>query len=90
MWSWDDDKGEYLEPKLNHPLIKKLREWHSEGWTLIVWTSNYDGSSHAKEWVEKCGLEDIVFSVQIKPFKIVDDDTLEYYKVIDPKTLSYK
>lgn len=74
----------------NYPLIEKIKEWHSEGRDIIVWTSNSAGVQWAKDAVKNLGLEPYVKLCLPKPHTIVDDDHLEYYHVIDPITLTYK
>ena len=71
----------------NFELIDKIREWKAKGRSIIVWTSNADGVAHAIKAVKFCEIEDLVDLCLPKPHTIVDDDHLEYYKIIDPITL---
>ena len=74
----------------NFELIEKIKEWKRSGRTIIVWTSNADGVSHAVKAIDYCGITELVDFVLPKPRTIVDDDHLEYYQVIDPETLEWR
>lgn len=74
----------------NVPLVEKIKEWYKDGYTIVVWTSNSRGVVRAEEAVILCQLEDYVDFCLPKPYKIVDDDHLEYYSTIDPVTLKWR
>ncbi len=72
---------------INYALIDKIKKWKEKGRSIIVWTSNSAGVEHARKAVKRCGIEDLVDLCLPKPHTIVDDDHLEYYRVINPRTL---
>lgn len=76
--------------EINHNLIQKIREWKDNNRVIIVWTSNSGGVGHAVNVINRVGIRDEVDYVMPKPVTIVDDDHLEYYNIIDPRTLEYK
>lgn len=77
----------FIPTEVNHKLVEQIKKWKETGWSIIVWTSNSKGVSWAREAVVICNIEDYVDLTLPKPHTIVDDDHLEYYKIIDPITL---
>ena len=76
------------EPNLK--LVEKIKEWSKAGKSIVVWTSNPNGTSHCLKAIDKCRINPYIKAVMRKPSIIVDDDHLEYYSIIDPITLEYK
>lgn len=79
----------FVPSEPNHKLIEQIKKWKSEGRSIIVWTSNGDGVAWARKWVKELQIEEWVDLCLPKPHTIVDDDHLEYYRIIDPITLEY-
>lgn len=76
-----------FEPSIiNKELVELLKEYKSKGWTIACWTSNPKGVEWVQEIVHRARIESIVDLALKKPFKIIDDDHLEYYDIIDPIT----
>ena len=83
-------EGLFIPKDVNLPLVEKIKEWRDAGRTIIVWTSNPDGVEHCKKAIYKCGIQDEVHYIMPKPTTIVDDDHLEYYRIVDPITLKWR
>ena len=83
----DVDDTLIIEAKPNYKLIEKIKEWKDKKKTIILWTSNSDGVKHAVKAARFCRIEDEVDFIMPKPYVIVDDDHLEYYRIINPLTL---
>ena len=86
----DVDDTLIIDDSPNLPLIDLMKRWKSEKRPIIVWTSNFQGVNWAIDKVKLLGIEDLVDICLPKPNMIVDDDTLEYYSTIDPKTLEWR
>lgn len=84
------DVGLLIPDSVNHPLVDKIRKWHSEGRNIIIWTSNPDGREHCRKAARLCGIYDLIYDFLPKPILIVDDDHIEYYRTMDPMTLEIK
>jgi len=81
-----DNEDTFVPCKPNYPLIGMIKEWKKAGRSIVVWTSNGDGVEHARKIVRELDIERYVDLCLPKPMTIVDDDHLEYYRVIDPIT----
>lgn len=80
----------FIPDSVNHKLVEKIKDWHSYGRKIIIWTSNTQGREHCRRAAKLCGIYDLVHDFLPKPYLIVDDDHLEYYRTMDPITLEIK
>lgn len=81
-----EDVELFIPDSANKKLVEKIIKWHSEGRTIIIWTSNTRGVQHCKDAAKLCGIEDYIYDYLPKPKLIVDDNHLEYYRTMDPIT----
>ncbi|MCQ8105533.1 hypothetical protein NP590_15585 [Methylomonas sp. SURF-2] len=67
----DVDGTLLINNRVNHPLVAWVRDQHSEGKQIVVWSAR--GVGAAIMAVDVCGIRDIVSHTLSKPGYVVDD-----------------
>lgn len=71
---------------INKILVNKIKEWHKDGYYIVIWTSNALGESWARQVCRKLKINKYVNKKLFKPQEIIDDSPLNewYFKFTNP------
>lgn len=79
----DVDRTLFLGDKVNLPMVEWIKEKHSNGFEIIIWSSR--GTEYASKATKMAGLTDIVLCSISKPGYIIDDQGwrwINYTKIL--------